>query len=112
MISLDKVYKLLPPVQNKRVLTKESQSTKDIIEQVLEQHKQNVKDAKKIAHLFDAGNAYGTCSNIWDFLKYKVPYKVEPSEKQTTKTLSRIIYDAKRGAGNDCKHYSGFTGAI
>lgn len=112
MISLDKVYKLLPTVQNKRVLTKESQSTKDIIEQVLEQHKQNVKDAKKIAHLFDAGNAYGTCSNIWDFLKYKVPYKVEPSEKQTTKTLSRIIYDAKRGFGNDCKHYSGFTGAI
>jgi hypothetical protein len=112
MISLDQVYKLLPPVQNKRVLTKESQSTKDIIEQVLEQHKQNVKDAKKIAHLFDAGNAYGTCSNIWDFLKYKVPYKVEPSEKQTTKTISRIIYDAKRGAGNDCKHYSGFTGAI
>jgi len=112
MITLDKVYKLLPPVQNKRVLTKESQSTKDIIEQVLEQHKQNVKDAKKIAHLFDAGNAYGTCSNIWDFLKYKVPYKVEPSEKQTTKTLSRIIYDAKRGFGNDCKHYSGFTGAI
>lgn len=112
MISLDKVYKLLPPVNNKKVLTKESQSTKDIIEQVLEQHKQNVKDAKKIAHLFDAGNAYGTCSNIWDFLKYKVPYKVEPSEKQTTKTISRIIYDAKRGAGNDCKHYSGFTGAI
>jgi hypothetical protein len=112
MITLDKVYKLLPLVNNKKVLTKESQSTKDIIEQVLEQHKQNVKDAKKIAHLFDAGNAYGTCSNIWDFLKYKVPYKVEPSEKQTTKTLSRIIYDAKRGAGNDCKHYSGFTGAI
>jgi hypothetical protein len=112
MITLDKVYKLLPRVQNKKVLTKESQSTKDIIEQVLEQHKQNVKDAKKIAHLFDAGNAYGTCSNIWDFLKYSVPYKVEPSEKQTTKTLSRIIYDAKRGFGNDCKHYSGFTGAI
>ena len=112
MISLDKVYKLLPPVNNVKVMTKESQTTKDIIEQVLEQHKANVKDAKKIAHLFDAGNAYGTCSNIWDFLKYKVPYKVEPSEKQTTKTLSRILYDAKRGAGNDCKHYSGFTGAI
>ena len=112
MISLDKVYKLLPPAKNIKVMTKESQTTKDIIQQVLEQHKQNVKDAKKIAHLFDAGNAYGTCSNIWDFLKYQIPYKVEPSEKQTTKTLSRILYDAKRGAGNDCKHYSGFTGAI
>lgn len=112
MISLDKVYKLLPPAKNIKVMTKESQTTKDIIEQVLEQHKNNVKDAKKIAHLFDAGNAYGTCSNIWDFLKYQIPYKVEPSEKQTTKTLSRILYDAKRGAGNDCKHYSGFTGAV
>ena len=112
MISLDKVYKLLPAAKNIQVMTKDSQTTKNIIEQVLEQHKQNVKDAKKIAHLFDAGNAYGTCSNIWDFLKYQIPYKVEPSEKQTTKTISRILYDAKRGAGNDCKHYSGFTGAI
>jgi hypothetical protein len=112
MISLDKVYKLLPPAKNIKVMTIDSQSTKDIIDQVLDQHKQNVKDAKKIAHLFDAGNAYGTCSNIWDFLKYQVPYKVEPSEKQSTKTISRIIYDAMRGAGNDCKHYSGFTGAI
>lgn len=112
MIKIDKVYKLLPPAKNIKVMTKESQSTKDIIEQVLQQHKQNVQDAKKIAHLFDAGNVYGTCSNIWDFLKYQIPYKVEPSEKQTTKTLSRILYDAKRGAGNDCKHYSGFAGAI
>jgi hypothetical protein len=112
LISIDKVYKLLEPAKNIKVLTKNEQSTKDIINQVLEQHKANVKDAKRIAHLFDAGNAYGTCSNIWDFLKYQVPYKVEPSEKQTTKTLSRILFDAKRGAGNDCKHYSGFAGAI
>jgi hypothetical protein len=112
VISIDKVYRLLPPAKNIKVLTKKDQNTKDIIQQVLQQHKENVKDAKKIAHLFDAGNAYGTCSNIWDFLKYQIPYKVEPSEAQTTKSLSRILYDAKRGSGNDCKHYSGFTGAI
>jgi len=112
LISIDKVYRLLPPAKNIKVLTKKDQNTKDIIQQVLQQHKENVKDAKKIAHLFDAGNAYGTCSNIWDFLKYQIPYKVEPSEAQTTKSLSRILYDAKRGSGNDCKHYSGFTGSI
>jgi hypothetical protein len=112
VISIDKVYKLLPPAKNIKVLTKSDQSTKDIIQQVLQQHKENVKDAKKIAHLFDAGNVYGTCSNIWDFLKYQIPYKVEPSEAQTTKSLSRILYDAKRGSGNDCKHYSGFAGSI
>lgn len=112
MISLNEVYRLLPPALNKKVLTKKQQSTKDIIAQVLEQHKANVKYAKRIAHLFDAGSAYGTCLNIWNFLKYNVPYKVEPSDRQSTKTLSRILYDAKNGAGNDCKHYSGFTGAI
>lgn len=112
MISLNEVYRLLPPALNKKVLTVKRQSTKDIIAQVLEQHEANVKDAKRIAHLFDAGNAYGTCLNIWNFLKYNVPYKVEPSDRQSTKTLSRILFDAKRGEGNDCKHYSGFTGAI
>lgn len=113
MPTLDEVYKLLPPIKNKKELTKRSQSTRDIINQVLQQHAQNVAQAKKIAHLFDAGNAYGTCQNIWNFLKFEVPYKVEPSASQTTKTLSRIIHDAKYNTGaNDCKHYSGFTGAI
>jgi hypothetical protein len=113
MVYLDDVYKLLPPAKNNRVLTKRSQSTKDIINQVLTQHPVNVKQAKKIAHLFDTGEAYGTCQNIWNFLKYQIPYKVEPSSEQTTKTLSRIIHDAKYNTGkNDCKHYSSFTGAI
>jgi hypothetical protein len=112
VISLNEVYKLLPKALNKKVLTKQQQSTNDIILQVLQQHNANFNDAEKIAHLFDAGNAYGTCQNIWNFLKFNVPYKVESSNEQSTKTLSRILYDAKNGAGNDCKHYSGFTGAI
>jgi hypothetical protein len=112
MVTLNEVYQLLPAALNKKVMTVKSQSTKDIIAQVLEQHTTNVKDAKRIAHLFNAGSAYGTCLNIWNFLKYNVPYKVEPSDRQSTKTLSRILYDAKQGKGNDCKHYSGFTGAI
>lgn len=113
MVYLDDVYKLLPPAKNNKVLTKRSQTTRDIINQVLTQHPENVKQAKKIEHLFDAGNAYGTCQNIWNFLKYQIPYKVEPSSEQTTKTLSRIIYDAKYNTGkNDCKHYSSFTGAV
>lgn len=113
MVYLDDVYKLLPKAKNVSLLTKANQTTNDIINQVLSQHKSNVKQAKLIAHLFDTGEAYGTCQNIWNFLKYQVPYKVEPSSKQTTKTLSRIIHDAKYNTGaNDCKHYSGFTGAI
>jgi hypothetical protein len=89
-----------------------NQSTNDIIKQVLSQHIDNAIEAKKICDLFYGGNLYETSKNIWNFLKYQVPYKVEPSDKQTTKTLSRMLYDALNGVGNDCKHYAGFTGAV
>jgi hypothetical protein len=112
MIRIEEVYKKLTPAKKIDLLSVKNHSTNDIIKQVLEQHKSNVIEAKKIAHLFDAGNAFATCQKIWDFLKYQVPYSVEPSSKQTTKTLSRILYDAMNNGKNDCKHYSGFTGAI
>jgi len=112
MPKLLEVYKRLAPAKNNNVLAIANQSTNDIINQVLSQHSLNVVEAKKICDLFDAGNLYETCKNIWNFLKYQVPYKVEPSDRQTTKTLSRMLFDAMNGKGNDCKHYAGFTGAV
>lgn len=112
-ISLGEVYKNLPPAKLVDTKTVSNQSTNDIIKQVLAQHNHNKADAKKIAHLFDGGNIYSTCKNIWEFLKYRVPYSVEPGNFQSTKTLSRFIYDAKHGSGkNDCKHFSNFTGSV
>ena len=112
MVKLAEVYKRLAPAKNNNLLAVANQSTNDIINQVLSQHSQNAIEAKKICDLFEAGNLYETSKNIWNFLKYEVPYKVEPSDKQTTKTLSRMLFDAMTGKGNDCKHYAGFTGAV
>lgn len=112
MVKLAEVYKRLAPAKNNSLLAVANQSTNDIINQVLSQHSQNTVEAKKICDLFEAGNLYETSKNIWNFLKYEVPYKVEPSDKQTTKTLSRMLFDAMNGRGNDCKHYAGFTGAV
>ena len=112
MVKLANVYKRLAPAKNLDKLAIDNQSTNDIIKQVLSQHVENVKEAKKICDLFEGGNLYQTSKNIWNFLKYEVPYKVEPSDKQTTKTISRMLFDAMTGKGNDCKHYSGFTGAV
>jgi len=112
MVTAEQVYRKLPKVNMRKVMTKANQSTNDIIQQVLSQHKDNLHQADKIAYLFDGGTAKDTCQNIWNFLKYQVPYKVEPATSQSTKTLSRIVYDAMNGGGNDCKHYAGFTGAI
>lgn len=112
MVKLAEVYKRLAPAKNDNLLAIANQSTNDIINQVLSQHSQNAIEAIKICDLFEAGNLYETSKNIWNFLKYEVPYKVEPSDKQTTKTLSRMLFDAMTGKGNDCKHYAGFTGAV
>jgi len=112
MPNLNQVYSKLTPAKNVSKMMIENQSTNDIIKQVLAQHQENKIEAKKIAHLFDGGNLFATCQNIWNFLKDNIPYTVEPSSHQSTKSLARIIYDAKKGIGSDCKHYAGFTGAI
>lgn len=113
MIDLKEVYRLLPKAKLIDKKTIDNQTTADIIKQVLMQHELNKSDAKKIAHLFDFGNVYETSQAIWNFLKYKVKYSVEPASYQSTKTLSRFIYDAINNTGkNDCKHFANFTGAI
>jgi len=112
MAKLNEALRILDPARHKDELVIANQTTNDIINQVLYQHEKNRKQAKQIAHLFDGGNLYETCKNIWNFLKYEVPYQVEPSSKQTTKTISRMLTDAKQGKGSDCKHYSGFAGNI
>lgn len=113
MPTLNEVYKCLPAAKLIDKKTINNQDTTDIVKQVLNQHILNKKDAVKIAHLFDNGDVYGTCLNVWNFLKYKVPYTVEPSSFQSTKTLSRFVYDAMHGTGkNDCKHFAGFTASI
>lgn len=112
MVRIEEVHKILGKPKNVNRLVVKNQTTANIIDLLRKQHTANVVDAKKIAHLFDGGNLRETCKNIWNFLKYEVPYKVEPADKQTIKTLPRMIDDAINGGGNDCKHYSGFTGAI
>jgi hypothetical protein len=113
MVDLNEVYSLLPKAKLIDKKTINNQTTADIIKQVLTQHELNKFDAKKIAHLFDFGNVYETSQAIWNFLKYKVKYSVEPANFQSTKTLSRFIYDAINNTGkNDCKHFANFTGAI
>lgn len=112
-VSLHTIYNELPEINGRNQLIASTQTTRDIINAVLQQHRTNVHQAKRIAHLFDSGDVYDVCRKIWNFLKYEIPYAVEPSAKQTAKTLSRIVHDAKHGSGkNDCKHYSGFTAAI
>ena len=112
MANFDQVFNSLPSAKNIAVKVKQNQSTQDLIDSIKEAHQDNKIYANKIAHYFKGSNDYQTGKNIWQFLKNYVPYKIEPSETQTSKTLPRILDDATKGIGSDCKHYSTFAGSI
>lgn len=84
------------------------QNVGDIISAIQDQHKRSLPEAAKIAKYFCGRNERETARNIFNFLKTETQYRVESSNKQTTKTLSRFIHD---GYG-DCKHYSIFICTI
>jgi len=46
--------------------------------------------AELLAPYFKTGDKKTSCKLIWLFLKNAVPYKREPGENQTAKTLPRI----------------------
>jgi hypothetical protein len=112
MISINEAIRILPPPNNKREKVVAFQSTQDLTKAIQASHKENLKYAAKIAPYFRGANNYQTGKNIWNFLKNNVPYKVEPGSSQTTKTLPRMLNDAARGIGSDCKHYAVFSGTI
>jgi len=67
-----------------------------------------IKDSRASAEIlaphFKAKDKKTTCKLIWVFLKNAVPYKREPGNSQTAKTLPRIL--SERHNGHDCKHYT------
>lgn len=84
------------------------QNVEDIIDAMKKQHTMNLADAQKICRHFDGGSERQTAQNIFDFLKREIEYRVEPADRQTTKSLPRFLAD---GYG-DCKHFSSFTNTI
>jgi hypothetical protein len=104
----NKIYSELKAPVNKAKLITSWQNTNDIIEALKIQHQLNLPEAKQIAKYFKGDGEIQTAKNIFNFLKNEISYIVEPSEKQTTKTIARFLSD---GYG-DCKHFSSFTNVI
>lgn len=108
MITRKQLYKLLPPPQYRSKLISGWQNTDNIIDAIKYQHLQNLPAAKTICKYFKGSDAKSTAKNIFDFLKTEIQYDIEPSSRQTTKTVSRFLADGK----GDCKHFSLFANTI
>jgi hypothetical protein len=110
--TLVEVMSYLPVANGVDKLVLNSQSTADLEKAIAKSHQENLKYAKKIAFLFRGNNDYDTCKNIWNFIKKYIPYSIEPVTNQNTKSLPRMLDDARKGIGSDCKMYSVLSGVL
>lgn len=94
------IVKNIPKPEFKEVLVTKYQSTSDIIADLIFCFKKYKFQGKKIADYYYTGNIKNDSYQIWDFIKNEIEYNAEPFERQTTSSLSRIIYDQI----GDCKH--------
>lgn len=99
----------LSPFQNFKKVLVSDQSTKDIVNGILETHNQYGKEYDKISKYFLGRNAKETAKNVWEFLKTNVPYYIESGNNQTLRSPSAIL---SIPVGADCKSYSLFTNGI
>lgn len=73
--------------------------------------KESEQSANALAPYFKNVDKKTSCKLIFIFCKNVVPYKREPGNKQTAKTLPRILQDAKMNGG-DCKHYATISASL
>jgi len=112
MNSRETILRQLPTPAGNSITISENQSVTDIMAVIAYAHKRNAAFYDRIAMNFWGGNVPITCENLWDFCKQSIPYKVESEDLQTVKTPQRILSDAKKGGGHDCKHYASFIGGV
>lgn len=109
MVSIDKLRRVLPPFKNETYVIVDKQSTKDIVNGVLQKHRQYETDYDKIYKFFYTGNIYSTSRQIWEFCKYNLNYVIESEDLQSVKSPAAIL---QPGGSVDCKHYSLFIAGI
>jgi hypothetical protein len=85
-----------------------NQNTNDIIKGIAKAINESKEASKILSEQFKSKNPVKSCEKVFKYLKDNLQYIREGENKQTSKTLPRLIYD-KYG---DCKHYTIFSYAI
>lgn len=93
------------PAEFKERLIVNKQGVNDIVDLLLTCERHARKYWPKLQREFKTADDYETCKRIWQFMKKNIAYQREPEEKQTGKTVARILSD---GFG-DCKAFATFA---
>jgi len=83
--------------------------TEDIIKVILYADQFIAEDLKKFTKFFDSGNQYMDFKKIWEFVRYKIRYVMDPNGDEKVQLPSHLWHKTKAG---DCKSKSLFTAAL
>ena len=108
MVSTGMLLGRINPYNNKKKILVENQSTNDIIQSILDNHKKYINEYKNISSFFKGSNNYETGKNIYNYLKKNISYKIDSADRQLIKSPAAIL--ATKEA--DCKMYSNFAAGI
>lgn len=97
--------------ENKNLLISRYQTAGEIAATILKAIEMSKQASDYIAPKFYNEDRIKTAKLIFYFCKNAIPYKKESSQKQTAKTVARILQDAQ-SKGGDCKHYATISAAI
>lgn len=102
------IIKYLPLPKNYEYINSENGSNKDIINAILTNYEEAVRDCAQLAKVLKTGNVDQDCENIWKLLKSNLIYKRDLDEKQTI-MLPRVAFRKKH---TDCKTFAVCGAAI
>jgi len=97
--------------KNRDLFVSRFQTAPEIAAAIVKAVDESSQDAKILAPYFDSDSQKAAARLIFVFIKNAIPYKKEPSSRQTAKTLARMLQDAKK-KGGDCKHYATAAAAL
>lgn len=103
-VSRDTVLKRLPVFRDKWITVKAKQRVPDIIDSMLQSHRDFARQYDAIGPMFAGDNIEQTCENLFHFCKDNIRYREESENEQSTAIPAGILV---RGEG-DCKHYASF----
>lgn len=107
MHSKNFILQKLSPFKNYKKVITTDQSTKDIVNGIIDTHYQWDSEYDKISKYFLGADVEETAKNVWEFLKNNVPYYIESSANQTLRSPAAIV-----SMPGDCKSFSLFSNGI
>jgi len=96
--------------KNNNFLVSRYQTTAQIAGAIVKAIDESQATAQKLSKYFKNPDQAASSKLIFIFSKNLLPYKKESSNRQTARTLNRIIADSK--SGGDCKHFATMAAAL